>query len=39
LGAGLMDAFIILNWKEEFMPLTIPFVEVGVYHAVLTFSP
>jgi hypothetical protein len=34
-----MDAIISLNWKEEFMPLKIPFVEVGVYHAVLTFSP
>ena len=34
-----MDAIISLIWKEEFMPLKIPFDEVGVYHAVLTFFP
>jgi hypothetical protein len=34
-----MDAVINLNWKEEFMPLKNPFVDVGVYHVVLTFSP
>jgi hypothetical protein len=33
-----MDAFIsLIFWKEEIMPLEIPFVEVRVYHAVLTF--
>jgi hypothetical protein len=35
-----MDAFIslIFFWKEESMPLKIPFVEVGIYHAVFNLS-
>jgi hypothetical protein len=34
-----MDAIISLDLEREIMPLKIPFVEVGVYHAVLTFPP
>ena len=35
-----MDAIISLNLEGRiYASLKIPFVEVGVYHAVLTFSP
>jgi hypothetical protein len=36
LGAWLTDAFISLIWKEEFMPLKIPVVEVGSFMLFLT---
>jgi hypothetical protein len=38
LGSSFDGCFYQFNfWKEEVMPLEIPFVEVRVYHAVLTF--
>jgi hypothetical protein len=38
-GSLLLDVVIGLNWKKEVVSFKNPFVEIGVYHVVLTFSP